>query len=211
MTNTEKVCEFTAAIRGYHYYRQLWNPQVSKVLQCVHDFGNVFDIFAIKTLNNKGEIVGHLPREISRVSKLLLDRGATIQATLTTTNYRRSPLVQGGLEIACKVTARMAGTVRNHMLLERYMKLVTELYADPKEEVILGSFLVKACETSAQPTSIKKKKSKDSTEPSKKPRRDRDIRTNFLNAATKTSATRDRNEPAKNEKPAEKISIILDD
>ena len=152
MTNTENVCEFTAVIRGYHYYRQPWNPQVSEVLQCVHDFGNVFDIFAIKTLNNKGEIVGHLLREISRVSKFLLDCGATIQATLTTANYRRSPLVQGGLEIACKVTARMAGTVRNHVLLERYMKLVTELYADPKEEVVLGSFLVKACETSAQPT-----------------------------------------------------------
>ena len=52
----------------------------------------------------------------------------------------------------------MAGTVRNHMLLERYMKLVTDLYADPKEEVVLGSFLVKAWETSAQPTSIKKEK-----------------------------------------------------
>ena len=68
MTNTEKVCEFTAAIRGYHYYRQLWNPQVSEVLQRVHDFGDIFDIFAIKTLNNKGEIVEHLSREISIVN-----------------------------------------------------------------------------------------------------------------------------------------------
>ena len=160
MTNTEKVCEFIAAIRGYHYYRQFWNPQVSEVLQCAHDFGNVFDIFAIKMLNNNGEIVGHLPREISRVSKFLMDRGAAVQATLTTTNYRRSPLVQGGLEIACKVTVRMAGTVRNHMLLERYMQLVTELYTEPEEEVVLGSFLVRSCETVDQSRVKKRQKVK---------------------------------------------------
>lgn len=69
-----------------------------------HEVNNAFNYFAIKTEENKnGKIVGHLPREISRITKFILDLGAKVTAVLTTTNYRRSPLVQGGLEIACEL------------------------------------------------------------------------------------------------------------
>ena len=110
-------------------------------MQCSHGLENAFDLFAIKICKSEGQIVGHLPMEIARVTKFLLDRGAVIIATLNTTNYRRSPLVQGGLEIACKVTVRMPGTIKNHMLMDRYLELVRKLYAEPKDEIILGSFL----------------------------------------------------------------------
>ena len=76
-------------------------------------------MFAIKMYKSIGQIVGHLPREISRVTKFLLDRGAVVQATLSTTHYKRSPLVQGGLEIACKVSVEMPGTIENHLLIDR--------------------------------------------------------------------------------------------
>ena len=209
MTNTEKIFEFTSAVRGFHFYRQTWNPQEEEVLQCLHEIGNIFDVFAIKTVGESGEIVGHLPREISRVSKFLLDRGASIKATLTRTNYRRSPLVQGGLEIACKVTVRMPGTVRNHLLLDRYTELVSTLYAEPKEEVIIGSYLVKgpAIEISLPK---RKKKSKDlAAGQPKRPRRDGDIRTLFANAAAKTKR------PSKPENPSvipktSNVPILLD-
>ena len=98
-------------------------------------------MFAIKTTTANGNTVGHLPQEISRVSEFLLDRGATITAELTSTHYRHSPLVQGGLEIACKIIVRMPGTVRNHMLIDKYMVLVQGLYTELKNEVIMGSFL----------------------------------------------------------------------
>ena len=88
MTNTENTCEFSAAVRGYHFYQNIWSPLESEVLECHHEFGNVFDMFAIKTCKSNGQTVGHLPREISRVTKFLLDRGAMVQATLTTTDYR---------------------------------------------------------------------------------------------------------------------------
>ena len=53
---------------------------------------------------NESKIVGHLPREISRATKFLLDRGANVTARLSSTHYRRSPLFQqGGLEIPCTV------------------------------------------------------------------------------------------------------------
>ena len=61
-------------------------------------------MFAIKTCKSYGQIVGYLPREISRVTKFLLDRGAILEATSPTTHYRRSPLVRGRLEIACKIS-----------------------------------------------------------------------------------------------------------
>ena len=102
MTNTLKVTEFSAAVKGYHYYDSIWFPEKEEQLDCSHDFGNVFDVFAIKTCKFDGTVVGHLPREISRASKSLLDRGAQISATLTSADYRRSPLVQGGLEMHVK-------------------------------------------------------------------------------------------------------------
>ena len=58
--------------------------------------------------------------EISRVTKFLLDRGANVSAKLTITHYRRSPLVQGGIEIPCVVAASMPCTVINQLLMERY-------------------------------------------------------------------------------------------
>ena len=48
-------------------------------------------------------LFGHLPREVSRIAKFILDRGAKVNATLTSANFRRSPLVQGGLKYCPKL------------------------------------------------------------------------------------------------------------
>ena len=80
---------------------------------------------------------------MSHVTKFLLDRGAAAYAELTSTHYRRSPIMQGGLEIPCKITVKLHGTVKNHMLLDRYRQLVNSLYCKPKEEVIMGLFLAR--------------------------------------------------------------------
>ena len=137
-----KTFQFTAAVRGFHYYKRFWNPEPEQVLNCFHEVNNPFDIFAIKicTIPNN-ETVGHMPMEISRVTKFLIDRGANVSVKLTSTNYRRSPLVQGGLEIPCLVTATMSGTIINQLLMERYKQLVNERYVEPKEEDVIGTFL----------------------------------------------------------------------
>ena len=137
-----KYFQFSAAVRGFHYYRKSWLPEPEQTLNCFHEEGNTFDRFAIKVCEkDKNEIVGHLPMEISRVTKFLLDRGANVSAKLTSTHYRRSPLVQGGIEIPCVVTVSMPGTVINQLLMERYKQLVETLYTEPKEEEILLTFL----------------------------------------------------------------------
>ena len=83
----------TAAVRGYHFYRRYWRPQENEKLICLHKPGNAFDRFAIKTVKENGEIIRHLPKEISRITKYYLDRGASMYCRLSSQHYRRSPLV----------------------------------------------------------------------------------------------------------------------
>ena len=84
MTNTEKILEFSLAVRGYHHYRIIF-PQESEVLDCYHDFGNTFDMFTIKTSTSNGQFVEYLSKEISIVTKFLLDGGAVVHVILSTT------------------------------------------------------------------------------------------------------------------------------
>ena len=102
-------------------------------------------IFAKKTCRDPEfhpQIVGCLPLEISRFTKFLPDRGVTITATLSTTHYRRSSLVQGGLEIPCVVNAKLIGTKKNKEILAKYLEMVQTHYTEPSsdEDVIIPGF-----------------------------------------------------------------------
>ena len=110
----EKIFEFTTAVHRVHYYRRCCVLKPSQKLNYFYEPDNSFDEFAIKVCEERHEVpVGHLPREISRATKFFIDRGANITVTLTSNHYRRSPLVQSGMEIACKVTASIASTCIN--------------------------------------------------------------------------------------------------
>ena len=58
-------------------------PKENKKLICLHEPGNAFDRFAIKTKSKNGEIVGHLPEEILGTTKCFLDRGASMYYMLS--------------------------------------------------------------------------------------------------------------------------------
>ena len=79
---------------------------------------------------------GHLPREISRPMEFYLARGAKISSV----KYRRSPLLQGGLELSCLVLVSIPPTVLNEKLIDRYMPLVQSSYVEPPLEAEVGSF-----------------------------------------------------------------------
>ena len=103
-STTYENVKFSCAIRGYHVYRNVWQPKKNETLQYDHESDNDYDLFVTKTCRDAEfhpQIVGHLPLEISRLTKFLLNLAATITATLSSTHYRRSPLVQEGLEIPC--------------------------------------------------------------------------------------------------------------
>ena len=131
---------------------------------------NPFDHFAIKVCKVGNEnAVCQLPREILRVTKFFLDRGAIVSAQLTSEHYRQSPVVQRGMEIACKVTVKIAGKCVSILLMEKYKQLVQQLYIEPKNEEILGSFLqanetIDGVETQPVPKKAKvKRKQTDKT------------------------------------------------
>ena len=130
----------------------------TRMLDCYHGFENTFDVFAIKTCKSNGQTVGHLPRKISRVTKFLLDRGIVAQATLSTTHYRRSPLVQGGLEIACKVSVKMPGTIKNHLLMDRYFELVDHSIQSLKMKLFWYRFCVQWMYHAHQKAMLERKK-----------------------------------------------------
>ena len=76
--------------------------------KCFHEENNLFDMFAIRVCDDV-KIVGHLQMKIPRPTKCLLDSGAVFTVELISTNYRRSPLIQGSLEIPAKVTVKLRG------------------------------------------------------------------------------------------------------
>ena len=85
----ERVLSVQAAVRGFHVYKNVWEPKESETLVCSHERENVHDPFVIKTYQRaSGRIVGHLPMELSRITKFLLDRGARMEAKLRETHYR---------------------------------------------------------------------------------------------------------------------------
>ena len=91
----ENVYSFTAAVRGFHHYKNFWKPKENEKLDCFHEEHNPFDWFAIKTIKSDGMIIGHLPREITRITIFFLDLGAVMQVELTSKHYQRTPLVKG--------------------------------------------------------------------------------------------------------------------
>ena len=152
--------EHSSAVRGYHYYRKYWQPTTNQTLECFHERDNLFDFFAIKVCDvDSGMIVGHLPRENSRATKFLLDRGARVIAVLTSTNYCVSSHVQGGLEIPCRVEISMPPTVKIKQILNIFKEMVDLLYYEREEMNKVGSFLV-GNEEAAEPLPPKAKKKK---------------------------------------------------
>ena len=65
--------------------------------------GNRHDRFAVAAYEADGnEVVGHIPIEISRWSALFLDRGGSIEGSIT--GVRRHSREAGGMEIPCELT-----------------------------------------------------------------------------------------------------------
>ena len=92
-------------------YRNIWIPKKAEILSVKHEEENPFDLYAIAAVKRDGnpgaqreKIVGHLPKEISRFVRFIILHGARVSVKAVEETPRRSPLVQGGLEIPVLVT-----------------------------------------------------------------------------------------------------------
>ena len=91
-------------MRKYHVYKNIWEAAVGETLSCVRESRNARDQYAVAVEKN-GTVVGHLPRKVSRVCALLLNRGGSIQCTVTGKRRYSTDLPQGDqavfLLVAC--------------------------------------------------------------------------------------------------------------
>ena len=53
-----KELHFTCAVRGFHYYRDIWQPSINEELKCAHEKNNEFDRFSIKVIQNTDKLLG---------------------------------------------------------------------------------------------------------------------------------------------------------
>ena len=89
-----------SCVRGYHVYQDVWDAAIGEILTCEREPSNSQDRYAV-AVKKEGSIVGHLPKNVSRVCSLFLRRGGTIECTITGTRRYSADLVQGGLEVPC--------------------------------------------------------------------------------------------------------------
>ena len=137
----ENILTVQSALRGFHVYKAIWQPEEGEKLMCEHEENNKYDLFAIKVcppLDRK--IVGHLPIEILRITRFIITHGAIVEDQLTAAQYRRSSLVQGGLVIPCSLISKMPVTKKSSELLKNYLELFESKYTEPQEIIILGTF-----------------------------------------------------------------------
>ena len=88
--------ELEHCVRGFHAYRDIWNPSIGKKYKCQK---NAFT-GAIAVLH-EGRVVGHLPRQISRpVSQFLENKRAEVYCQVIG-EERTSLDRKGGQEIPC--------------------------------------------------------------------------------------------------------------
>lgn len=64
-----------------------------------------------------------------------MEYGAIITLTVIDTHPRRSPLIQGGLEIPVKAEVKMACTEKNKLAMHKYKSLTDHLYKEPVDGI----------------------------------------------------------------------------
>ena len=85
--------EVEAMIRGYHWYKEIWDAALGEELQCQREPDNPHDIFAMAVLNE----VWNRSRSRSKKSLFIfLRRGGVIHCTITGIQRYSTDLNQGG-------------------------------------------------------------------------------------------------------------------
>ena len=98
MATFKKDC----CVRGCHVYGRVWDAVIDEHLTCRRETTNESDRYAVAVLKD-GNVKGHLPRKVSRICSLFLRRGGIISCEVTGTRRYSADLLQGGLEIPCKL------------------------------------------------------------------------------------------------------------
>ena len=137
---TDLSFSFLYGLRGYHVWKTVWTPRLNEILSTEHEINNLYDRHAISVKKHlpgrlTSSVVGHLPKELSRITRYIMMYGAVVTVKVVDIRHRRSPLVQGGLEIPVQVDVRINCCEKNTLALTKYKSLVEELYKEPVDGI----------------------------------------------------------------------------
>ena len=97
--------EMESCICGYHIYQSVWIPVLGEDLIRLREPFNSVDRYAV-CVKKDDDIIGHLPKKMSRICLLFLHRGGSINCIVTGRRRYSSDLGQGELEILCSLLFR---------------------------------------------------------------------------------------------------------
>ena len=105
----------------------------------IHERDNAIDRHAItarKRLPGALAVstVGHFLKKIPRATRFILFYGALVTAKVIDTHHRRSPVVQGGLEIPIEVKVTMSCNSENKEALEKFKEQLTLKHKEAGED-----------------------------------------------------------------------------
>ena len=86
-------------MRGYHVYSVSWTPSIGERLETFREAGNHHDKYTVAvTKENSGEVIGHIPRNISHTSWYFIKSKGEITGEVTE-RRRRTTAACGGMEV----------------------------------------------------------------------------------------------------------------
>ena len=103
------------ASRGFHVYRDIWKPKLSRLLEVFHEQGNVYDPFAMAFKVKSAAmltkaVLGHTPRKISRFCRYFMDYDGLLVARVRDTVCRISPIPNKGFDIPVTLIVKKGST-----------------------------------------------------------------------------------------------------
>ena len=87
-------------------YKEIWDSFIDDTFTTKHERGNAHDRYAMAVIPDdmkRKRMVGHLPREISKICYLFVLRGGAIVGRVTGA-HRKTRAECGGMEILCELT-----------------------------------------------------------------------------------------------------------
>ena len=78
-----------SVVRGHHVFKRIWTPVVGEVLIVAREASNTEDRFAV-AVTKDDMVVGHVPREFSKLCWHFLRHGGTIACEVTGRRKRSS-------------------------------------------------------------------------------------------------------------------------
>ena len=85
-----------SVIRGHHVFKEIWTPRLGEILLVSQEAGNSHDRRAVALLKADRSVVGHVPRELSRLFWHFLNHGGKISCEVTGRRKHGK-----GLEVPC--------------------------------------------------------------------------------------------------------------